>query len=667
MYVFVRAKVHFSWMEWGPTMLSKLKNNSSSWLKPGFALITALMAIVGGVGISALNNAKNCITDMQVHQIPALNAVWTIKECETALQRAERTLIISNLPQKEIDHQSKRLASKWAESDKAWATYLAIPLTGKQEELRKNLKDNWEAWRPENGKVVELAKAKKNAEAMAYSYGPGRTKFNAVEKTLNDLVALVIKDTDQVVAAQKKTTESSVSLSLFGTIVGIFVTLAMGRFITKSILTPVRNLMTCLLHLRENDLASLENGIEALKNGDLTVKCSYDTEPIPNCGDDELGRMNKTFNEVLHVTQNAIDRFSDAQSQLRQLVRQVQSDAHEVEERSHETYEQATMVSSIASGISSSIAEVLEATVHANSMTSEISQASQKLAEEAERTTVAVDKLKNAIDEVEKGAAEQSNATEMAAKIVTQSSTAVQTTIQSMELVQNQVELSSKSVKDLGEKQDQIGEIVKTIESIASQTNLLALNAAIEAARAGEHGKGFAVVADEVRKLAERSSQATQEIGELIELVRQGVDEVIGAMEASRVEVRKGTEASDEARNALDEILKAVQRANQIALEKNHLVQEMSVGAQTVFGAVCEVSAISEETAAGAIEMNRRVEDVTRSARSVNEAVISQNASIDKVNRVAESLDLVSNNLSKLVQTFETGAEEPKQRIKLAA
>jgi hypothetical protein len=182
-------------------------------------------------------------------------------------------------------------------------------------------------------------------------------------------------------------------------------------------------------------------------------------------------------------------------------------------------------------------------------------------------------------------------------------------------------------VQELGRLSRKIGAVVETIDDIAEQTNLLALNAAIEAARAGEHGKGFAVVADEVRKLAERSSRETKQISELIAQVQGGTREAVEAMESGAAKVEQGSGKADLAGKALAEILVAVEdtvtQVNSIAAA----AQEMASSSRSVVEAMEGVSAVVEENSASTKEMAVQAAQVTSAIQDIAAVAEEQSAS----------------------------------------
>jgi methyl-accepting chemotaxis protein len=193
----------------------------------------------------------------------------------------------------------------------------------------------------------------------------------------------------------------------------------------------------------------------------------------------------------------------------------------------------------------------------------------------------------------------------------------VDNAVQSIQRIAVKVQQSAKTVASLGTRSEQIGNIVGTIEDIADQTNLLALNAAIEAARAGEQGRGFAVVADEVRALAERTTRATREIGEMIKAIQKETQSAVSAMEEGVQEVERGTHDASRSGQALDEILNQVgdltSQINQIATaaeQQTATTNEISKSMHQITEVVGEASKSSQDTAVSAHELSSMAEEL---------------------------------------------------------
>jgi methyl-accepting chemotaxis protein len=214
-----------------------------------------------------------------------------------------------------------------------------------------------------------------------------------------------------------------------------------------------------------------------------------------------------------------------------------------------------------------------------------------------------------------------------------------------MERIRAAVALVSTRVTELGAKSDKIGEIVETIDDIAEQTNLLALNAAIEAARAGEQGKGFAVVADEVRKLAERSSRATKEIAALIGEVRQVTGAAVAAMAAGAREVDGGASLARESGRAIDELAGAVAATRTASDEIESRMASMSAGAMEFVGVMQSIETLAGHNSASADEMGVRassvigqVDVISNISGSTAEHAGDVSASAGRMNQQAQGL-----------------------------
>jgi len=226
---------------------------------------------------------------------------------------------------------------------------------------------------------------------------------------------------------------------------------------------------------------------------------------------------------------------------------------------------------------------------------------------------------------------------------------------------------TAQRIQDLGVQSQKIGEIIQVIDDIAEQTNLLALNAAIEAARAGEHGKGFAVVADEVRKLAERSGKATKEIAELITNIQRGTKVAVDSMQVGTREVESGVELAQDAGQSLKEIVQGVNTAGEQVHKIMEIINEILTGSEEVSKAVNNVAAITEENSAATEEMSASAEEVNSSmqniasiseenasgAEEVSASTEELTASIEEISSSSEQLARMAQELQNMVARFK--------------
>ncbi len=262
------------------------------------------------------------------------------------------------------------------------------------------------------------------------------------------------------------------------------------------------------------------------------------------------------------------------------------------------------------------------------SAATEISSSSEQMARGAQDQTQQVTQVSTAVEEMtativesSKNAGEATSASKTASDTATEGGEIVSNTISGMQTIASVVRESAESIAKLATSADQIGEIIGVIDDIADQTNLLALNAAIEAARAGEQGRGFAVVADEVRKLAERTGKATGEITGMIKGIQEETEEAVKSMESGIQEVDKGRDLADKAGNSLNEIVNVSQRVMDMIQQIATASEEQSTAAEQISKNIEHVASITKETATGAEQSASAAEQLNRQAEGMQQMV----------------------------------------------
>jgi methyl-accepting chemotaxis protein len=240
---------------------------------------------------------------------------------------------------------------------------------------------------------------------------------------------------------------------------------------------------------------------------------------------------------------------------------------------------------------------------------------------QAGEISASIDHLAETVGRIAAGSEKAAERAQQAADQARQGGEIVRNTIQGMDKISQTVADAARVVEELGRDSDRIGAIIAVIREIADQTNLLALNAAIEAARAGEQGRGFAVVADEVRKLAEKTGGATAEIGDMIASIQRQTAEAVRTMEAGTAEVSQGVERSREAGASLEEIMESANRVTAMIRDIARATTLQNEDVQQVRRNIAEIGTLIEHTLQNTREGKDRTEHLAELAGSLHNAV----------------------------------------------
>jgi len=405
--------------------------------------------------------------------------------------------------------------------------------------------------------VVDLAMAGKKHEAYVSAKTELAPMRLKMAESLNKLVDL--KRSAAKEAADDNLRLASQATLVFSIImtISIGLAIALGFFIARIISKPVK---------------LLAEQAEIVATGDLTVEITKNSR-------DEIGQLAGSFKVMVENLRQTIGQVGEASS----------------------------AVASASSEISSS--------------TEQMAAGAQEQTSQAGEVASAVEEMSKTIVENSKNAGNTAETAKQAKTAAEEGGKVVEETVVGMKRIAEVVNKSARTVKALGKSSDQIGEIIGVIDDIADQTNLLALNAAIEAARAGEQGRGFAVVADEVRKLAERTTKATKEIAGMIKTIQADTTGAVTSMEEGTKEVDNGIHLADRAGASLKEIVGMIQNLTDMVSQIAAASEEQSSASEQISKNVESISTVTSQTAQGTQQIARASEDLNRLTENLQELI----------------------------------------------
>jgi twitching motility protein PilJ len=275
----------------------------------------------------------------------------------------------------------------------------------------------------------------------------------------------------------------------------------------------------------------------------------------------------------------------------------------------------------LVSQINDTAVKVSGAAQESQSTALHLAEASEHQAQEIAGASAAVNEMAVTIDQVSSNASESAGVAERSVAIANTGAEVVQNTINGMDNIREQIQETSKRIKRLGESSQEIGDIVSLINDIADQTNILALNAAIQASMAGDAGRGFAVVADEVQRLAERSSAATKQIEALVKTIQSDTNEAVISMEQTTAEVVRGARLAQDAGTALEEIEKVSQELAELIQNISNAARQQASSAGHISNTMNVIQEITSQTSSGTTATAESIGNLAGMANELRESV----------------------------------------------
>ncbi|SHF12278.1 methyl-accepting chemotaxis protein [Schwartzia succinivorans] len=549
------------------------------------AVVTVVgMMIIGGSGYFAIKKAQ---ADMETMYASSVQTLVYIGAANGDMRRAQ-AMAASAIVSANDPARVKKLTNSLQESLKAVEASIKKldEIPGKNADavaLLEKIKKDYNELKPILERTLEYVAAGQSQSAGEYYTKNGASRASAIGKELAQLTQLQADIAKQLNEQNDADTERTIRFMVVELIVVLAISVVAVLIITKKITTPLELMTNALVKLRDGDFIITQRTIQR---------------------DDEFGAL--------------ANMVADVRKSLNRLMRDTNASAEQLAAASEELTASSQQAAQASSMVANSVTDAAGATAEQQTYVNDAMESINNTAESVER-------LNQTAETVSQHASESKDEAEAGSK-------AIQQAVEQIMSVETIVQSSAATVDKLGKSSQEIGQIVSDISEIAEQTNLLALNAAIEAARAGENGRGFSVVAEEVRKLAEQSQEAAQRITNLIGGIQSDTNEAVQSMQEGSSAVKAGTESVSKLKEAFDRIQAAA--------------LGVSEQADTI---TAEVRAVADQTA----NVKEKSANILEKGTQVSGEMENVSAASEEQSASASEIADASNSLAKLAQDLQ--------------
>lgn len=550
----------------------------------GFSVLSCLIILVSAVSIYGLNQCRANYSII-IHESNVI--IVSLREIQfffTGQANDERGFLLTG----NMDFK-KEIAEKSNNVKKRIDLIKPLLRTQEQQALLDKINNTHSKFTQINNTIIDLYAMGKTEEAKQLSFGEGRQTRKGLESSFDQLAQLCKKDAENNISTTEHLGNSLIILTIFIALIAVLGGTTIGIVLARKI---------------SRSLNALIETAEKIADGDLTTTIEINSK-------DEVGQLSKAFGTMT--------------LQLKSILYQVQDKAEQVATSSKQLTESTEQLAQTSDQITISSTEIASKTDQQTISVRDVSCAVENMSSEIQHTA-------NTTHTV-------STMSENAATTAQHGSIAIQSAIAQMNNIEYSVTSSSQAVSTLGEHSKEIGAIVYAISDIARQTNLLALNAAIEAARAGEAGRGFGIVAEEVRKLAEQSDDASKQIAVIISKIQIDIDQAIIAMHEGTKEVVTGTQVIHTAGKSFTEIATNAIEVSQQVKEISTAIQQMATNSQTISQSVSVIDNLSSDN------LGR--------TQTVLAATEEQSASVTEIVVESQTLATMAEELQASVRKFK--------------